>query len=276
MAGDDNVMANVPEHAHERLAHMRGKGKRVLFTSDLSVNEFLLIKEVGFEPAGLVVGSSMYHIGYQQAKWTKNEEMQVLTQAMYHARELAMTRMEEEAKELDADGVVGVRLLVKHMSWNSDLAEFVAIGTAVYHRDRTQNFRAADGNPFTSDLSGQDFWTLLKSGYRPVGMVMGNCVYHVAHLTMRQAWSTAWRNCERTNFTDALYAARELAQERMDAECGKLQAEGVDGVMIEQNTHWAGNGHVIEFFTIGTAIAPIEGMENVQVEEPHLVMTVDG
>ena len=44
------------------------------------------------------------------------------------------------------------------------------------------------GRPFTSDLSGQDFWTLLRTGHRPVGMVMGSCVYHVAHQD-RSAWT---------------------------------------------------------------------------------------
>jgi len=133
---------DLPEHAHERLAQMRGQdGKRTIFTSDLSVNEFLLVKEAGFEPVGMVVGSSIYHIGFQQARWTKNEEMQVLTQAMYHARELAMTRMEEEADELGADGVVAVRLKVKHLGWGESLAEFVAIGTAVVATDRSVNWR---------------------------------------------------------------------------------------------------------------------------------------
>jgi len=36
---------------------------------------------------------------------------------MYNARELAMTRMEEEAAELGADGVVGVRLTVNYYDW---------------------------------------------------------------------------------------------------------------------------------------------------------------
>src|SRR5574337_1801566 len=199
---DNDLHADLPSHAHERLKEMRGSGgRRRLFTSDLSVNEFLLIKECGFEPAGLVVGSSIYHIGYQAARWTKNEEMQVLTQALYHARELAMTRMEEEAAELGADGIIGVRLTVKHLSWNTDLAEFVALGTAVYHKDSAMNgqqspYKTVDGKPFTSDLSGQDFWTLLKSGYRPVGMVMGNCVYHIAHQSFGQVFRQIGQNVE--------------------------------------------------------------------------------
>jgi len=273
MAGDNQV-SDLPDGARERLDRMRGNGKRTMFTSDLSVNEFLLIKEMGFEPAGMVVGSSIYHIGYQSAKWTKNEEMQVLTQALYHARELAMTRMEEEAKELDADGVVGVRLKVKHMSWNSDLAEFVAIGTAVYHRDRQKGvgYRAPSGMPFTSDLSGQDFWTLLKSGYRPVGMVMGNCVYHVAHQSFGQWFKNAGQNVEMTNFTQALYDARELAMERMQAEAEHLKANGIVGVDLHEGSYgWSSN--VIEFFVVGTAIVAVTA-DHV-IPTPQLVLSVN-
>jgi uncharacterized protein YbjQ (UPF0145 family) len=201
---DSTNHEDLPSHAHERLAQMRGRGdKRTLFTSDLSVNEFLLVKEAGFEPVGMVVGSSIYHIGFQQARWTKNEEMQVLTQAMYHARELAMTRMEEEADELGADGVVAVRLKVKHLGWGESLAEFVAIGTAVVASDKSTNWRTNTNKPFTSDLSGQDFWTLMKAGYRPVGMVMGNCVYHVAHQGFGQWFKNVGQNVEMTNFTQA-------------------------------------------------------------------------
>jgi uncharacterized protein YbjQ (UPF0145 family) len=103
-------MAGIPASGLERIARMKQDVARGFFTSDLSVNEFLLVKESGFEPLGLVLGSSIYHIGFQQASWNQNQEMGVLTQAMYHARELAMTRMEEEADQLGADGVVGVRL----------------------------------------------------------------------------------------------------------------------------------------------------------------------
>src|SRR2546423_14890780 len=99
--------------------------------------------------------------------------MAVLSQAMYHARELAMTRMEEEADQLGADGVVGVRLDIGRYEWGADLAEFIAAGTAVKHR-AGELHRAPNGRPFTSDLSGQDFWALLSAGDRPVGLGMAN------------------------------------------------------------------------------------------------------
>src|SRR5260221_7290163 len=102
---------DLPTHARERLNIMRGDATHhSLFTSDLSVNEFLLVREAGFDPLGLVMGSSVYHVGFQVGNYYQNQELTVLTQAMYHARELAMTRMEEEADVLGADGIVGVRL----------------------------------------------------------------------------------------------------------------------------------------------------------------------
>ena len=73
------------------------------FTSDLSVNEFLLVKEVGFHPLGLVMGSSIFHIGTQMVRPGISEELTMMTQALYHSRELAMMRMEEEADDEPAE-----------------------------------------------------------------------------------------------------------------------------------------------------------------------------
>ena len=248
MSYDPDSLEGVPADARGRLA----QNKAGLFTSDLSVREFLLVKEAGFDPLGLVVGSSIYHIGFQQSSWNQNQEMDVLTQAMYHARELAMTRMEEEADQLGADGIVGVRLDVGRYEWGADLAEFIAIGTAVKHRGGELH-RAPNGRPFTSDLSGQDFWTLLRAGYRPVGMCMGSCVYHVAHQGLRGFFSKIGQNVEMENYTQALYDARELAMERMQREAQAVQAEGIVGVQLTERNHGWGS-HVIEFFALGTAI----------------------
>jgi uncharacterized protein YbjQ (UPF0145 family) len=265
-------LEGLPQSGRERLERMKQDIARGFFTSDLSVNEFLLVKEAGFEPLGLVLGSSIYHIGFQQASWNQNMEMQVLTQAMYHARELAMTRMEEEADQLGADGVVGVRLTIGRYDWGVDMAEFIAVGTAVKHAGGELH-RAPGGRPFTSDLSGQDFSTLLRAGYRPVGLVMGNCVYHVARQGMMQSMRQMGRNIEMTNFTQALYDARELAMGRMQTEAEAVQAGGLVGVRLNQASHGWGS-HVIEFMAIATAVIPTK--EDHTIEKPALVLPLSG
>jgi uncharacterized protein YbjQ (UPF0145 family) len=266
----EQQFATLPQHAQERLAEIHGRGEsQELFTSDLSTNEFLLVKEAGFDPIGLVVGSSIYHIGYQQSAWNQNQEMSVLSQAMYHARELAMDRMEEEAHRLGADGVVGVRLEVSHKEWGNHIAEFMAIGTAVRHRNDPRRFHNKHGRPFTSDLSGQDFYVLLRSGYRPLGMVMGTCVYHVARQGVGAFMRNLTQNVEMETYTQALYDARELAMERMQREAEGLGARGIVGANIHEHSH-AWGAHVIEFFAIGTAVEEIS--KDHVIEPPTLVL----
>jgi uncharacterized protein YbjQ (UPF0145 family) len=249
---DPTSLEGIPEAGRERLRRLRESGR--FFTSDLSVNEFLLVKQAGFEPLGLVLGTSIYHIGLQVRRWGRNQELDVLTQSMYHARELAMTRMEEEADQLGADGVVGVRLEVGRHEWGAELAEFIAVGTAVRHTEGKLH-RAPSGRPFTSDLSGQDFWTLLTAGYRPLGLVLGNCVYHVAHQDVASWVRRLGRNVEMPNYTQALYDARELAMARMQAEAETLDAAGIVGVDLHERSHGWGS-HVVEFVAIGTAVLP--------------------
>jgi uncharacterized protein YbjQ (UPF0145 family) len=182
-----------------------------------------------------------------------------------------MTRMEEEADQLGADGVVAVRLDVSRRDWGGDLAEFVAIGTAVRHREGKLH-RAANGRPFTSDLSGQDFYTLLSAGYRPLGLVMGTCVYHVAHQGMGGWLKRVGRNAEMPNFTQALYDARELAMERMQAEAEGLEAEGIVGVSLTEGNHgWS--SHVLEYFSVGTAVTPTS--DDHRIAPPSLVLNLN-
>jgi uncharacterized protein YbjQ (UPF0145 family) len=262
--------AGVPQDAIKRLAELQPGKAGSIFTSDLSVNEFLLVREVGFRPLGLVLGSSIYHVGLQVGRWGKNQELDVLSQAMYHA-------LEAEANELGADGIVGVRLDVEMKEFGNDIAEFIAVGTAVKAEPGAggggvTNWRNNKNQPFTSDLSGQDFWTLIRAGYAPLGMTMGTCVYHIAHQRMGSMLGNIGRNVEIEQFTQALYDARELAMSRMQAEAEELHAEGIVGVQLRQHSH-AWGSHTTEFFAIGTAVRPLR--DDHVIERPTMVLSLD-
>jgi uncharacterized protein YbjQ (UPF0145 family) len=273
----DPSALGVPQDAMLRLAELQPGRAGSIFTSDLTVNEFLLVREAGFRPLGLVLGSSIYHVGLQMGRWNKNQELDVLSQAMYHARELAMSRMEIEAKTLGADGIVGVRLDVELKEFGADIAEFIAVGTAVKAEPNAggggvTNWRNNKDLPFTSDLSGQDFWTLIRAGYAPLGMVMGSCVYHIAHQRLGAVIGNIGKNVEIEQFTQALYDARELAMSRMQAEAEALHAEGIVGVQLKQHSHTWG-GHTTEFFAIGTAVRPLR--DDHVIERPTMVLSLD-
>lgn len=215
--------------------------------------------ETGYEPQGLITGSSIYHIG-MVSSWNMNQngELTQLSSAMYDARRRAIERLVSSGRKVGGEGVIGVRLDIEMFEGRSHLAEFHAMGTAISGPPRPAADRGKPVPPFfSSDLSGQDFYLLHRAGYRPLGLVMGSCVYYVARQAIGTWAGNRAQNVEIATFTSALYDARELAMTRMQDEARHLGASGIVGVTIEEKSHVWGS-HVIEFFAIGTAVKLFE------------------
>src|SRR2546421_5938945 len=105
------------------------------FTSDLSGQEFWLVVDKGYQPLGLVLGNCVYSMGavggfLANLKGIMRGEVEQYSRLMYEARELALTRMQAEADDLGADGVVGVELKIDYMH-DGEWMEVTAIGTAI-------------------------------------------------------------------------------------------------------------------------------------------------
>jgi uncharacterized protein YbjQ (UPF0145 family) len=262
-----------PAVAQTRLAQTAGADAAGVFTSDLSVSEYVLLGEAGFEPLGFVLGSSIYHIGIQVGRWGQNQELQVLTQAMYNARELAMARMRAEGDLLGADGIVGVQLRMQRYVWGQDVLEFLATGTAVRALGGSGAHRAPDGRAFTSDLSAQDFFRLLAGGAVPVAFVLGTCVYHIAHQSAFQALRQTGQNQEMLKFTQGIYEARELALARMQAEATQAGSSGIVGVNVAVSNHVWGE-HATEFLATGTAIRRLADEHRLPATSPKPTFTL--
>jgi len=239
-----------------------------VWTSDLSVSEFALLDAAGYRPLEFVMGSSVFHIGWQAQNLRQSVELQVLTQAMYTARMNAMGRMLAEADQVGADGVVGTRLTFRRHGISADHIEFIAVGTAVVAKDEPGRMRRPDGAPFTSHLNVQDFYTLLRTGHVPVEFVMGVCVWHVAAQGLMQTLRQVGQNVEMPQWTQGYYDAREIALSRMQAEAERVQATGITGVDYAAN-EWMWGGHTLEFFTSGTAVRKVGEST---FTEPELVL----
>ena len=246
-------------------------------SSDLSVDEAILLDEAGYEPCGMVTGSAVYRpsIFGRYASPGANVELAALSGALHEARRLAMSRLVGEAEALGAAGVAGVRLDVRGAEGAGRDMEFFALGTAVSRRgsdsrgsdsrdsdsrdsdSRDSDSRGSDSRGaarvFTSNLSGQELYLLERSGHTPVGLVMGVCVYHVARRSLGSWWSGMGRNIELANPTTALYDSREIAMSRLQQEALQAGAAGVVGVRIDQRSHVWGS-RVVEFVAIGTAV----------------------
>jgi uncharacterized protein YbjQ (UPF0145 family) len=166
-----------------------------------------------------------------------------------------MQRMLQEAYALNADGVTNVKLELNMYAWGQEVLEFSATGTAVRYSAAPKSLCAPSGWPFTSDVSAREFYLLHQAGYVPVSMVLGTCVYHIAHQSLMKSIGQIGRNQEMDLFTQGIYDARELALGRLQAETDACQATGVVGVDMKVSNHVWGE-HATEFFCVGTAIRP--------------------
>ena len=82
------------------------------------------------------MGVCVYHAahqGFMQSlrQMARNTEMQNYTQALYDARELAISRMQAEARAEGAKGIVGTRVQETPYNWSDNGVEYYAVGTAV-------------------------------------------------------------------------------------------------------------------------------------------------
>ena len=256
----------LPLGAERRLTALRQSG--TLFTSSLSVNELALTASEGVRPLGQVMGSTVYHVGWQYTPMYTSTELVLLSHAQYHARLLAVSRLQQEARLLGAHGVIGVRLERQAYDWGTNLLEFAARGTAV-----SVPGLPVPEHPFVCALSGQEFYALRRGGFFPVGFAFGTCTYyHVASYTTQWVqqggfFGGGMMNQELTDCTQAVYIARHAAMSRLTDEALRVSAEGVVGVTIEDSIHpyeveindQKRRDLVVEFTALGTAVVASGG-----------------
>jgi len=232
-------MGGLPTLAKHRLQIQKQLGSH-FFTSDLSCQEYLLTRQGGYEPISLVMGTAFYKVGFWGSFNSYRNftgELTNLTQAQLAARELAVSRMQQEAAILGAHGVIGVKVKVKGYDKRSRTIEFTAVGTAI----RVPN-REPEPQPFTSALTGQEFWQLHQAGLMPKGLVFGICSYYIHTDNQTRSitnpglfglLSGNWlMNQELTQYTTGFQTARHLAMSRLTSDIQKHGAEGAIGMQI--------------------------------------------
>lgn len=233
-------------------------------TSDLSIDEVLLLESIGWEPTELVCGASVVSI--PQGVWTWSVgEIGAASSAHYSAVSGAASRIQSECADTGGHGVIGVKA---EFTVSTHYVQAVLVGTAV----RPRGGGRASGWPFVSDLSTRDFVLLRAAGWDPLGLAFGASFVHVPRRTAGQTLSQKGQNVELTNFTAALYQARESAMERMQSSAIHLQAKGVVAVNVGEGPMSFAR-HAVAFTAWGTGVRP--GPQGHQHIRPRVVLGVD-
>ena len=272
----------IPLRAEQRLADEAGP-HRQLFTSDLSVSEFVLGPESGCEPISQVMGSCIFHVGQIADYKGATGEITVLSNAHRESRRAALSRLYQEATLLRADAVIGVHLRERMITMGSrgkggddggEILEFTVVGTAV----RAPWITHPPGQPVITDLSGQDLWALKQDGFEPAGFLFEFCRYHVWHVTK----DVTGFNGEIGAASAAVDQARAIAVEKLMQQAVSYQAEfvvGSDATISLREVPCGYGGCELDDLDIdvswfGTAIRRIPNAPRARHEVPSIILSM--
>ena len=232
-------------------------------TSDLSVDEGLLLHSGGWEPVDLVTGVCVQSVPVGVWNWGQGA-IGVASDAHNAAVAGAAARLRSECGKVHGHGVVGVRV---HVEVRPHHIEVALIGTAV----RPVNGREIQ-TPFISDLSARDFTLLMRAGWMPVGLAFGAAFVYAPRRTAGTALRQQTQNIELTNFTEAMYSARETAMERMQRSALDVGGQGVVAVQVSEGPMGFAR-HAVGFTAWGTAVKLVA--ESHQSITPEVVLPLD-
>jgi uncharacterized protein YbjQ (UPF0145 family) len=234
-------------------------------TSDLSIDEELVLHSIGWEPVDLVTGVSIHSIPYGVWNWGQGE---ITYASAAYARSFANAtdRIHVACAKAGAQGVVGVHVEVEINRHHIDVA---LVGTAV----RPVDWKGLSADPvFVSDLSGRDFALLHQSGWTPLGLAAGASFVYAPRRSMGTAVKQKGQNVELTNFTEAMYSARESAMERMQQAALGMDGTGVVEVKVTEGPMGFAR-HAVSFIAYGTVVR-LSGDEHTHLT-PRMILPMD-
>src|SRR6201996_6669767 len=109
----------------------------------------------------------------------------------------------------------------------------------------------ATQDPVTSDLTGEELWSLAAMGFAPVKLLMSTAVYSMGAIGGLKSMFKGFVKGEISDLTTLVYDAREHVFHRLESEAAEIGADRVVGIktyIVE-----LGSG-LIEFVAVGTAV----------------------
>lgn len=166
-------------------------------------------------------------------------------------RHHALERAVNEARRAGANAVVGIRTSVMQFK---GAHEMLMAGTAALNPALPAQALA---DPVTSDLTGEELWSLTAMGLAPVKLLMSTSVYSLGAIGSFKSMFKGFVKGEISDLTTLVYDAREHVFDRIEQEAAQLGADQVVGLKTYIVEIGAG---LIEFVAIGTAVKKLAGV----------------
>ena len=226
------------------------------FTSAGDAQELYCHIDAGYIPKRNVFGNianSMGAIGgiIGGLKTMVRGEIKEFSDIFNATRHHALERAVKEARRAGANAVVGIRTSVERFN---GAHEMFMSGTAAINPALPAQ---ASQDPVTSDLTGEELWSLTAMGFAPVKLLMSTSVYSLGAIGGLKSMFKGFVKGEISDLTTLVYDAREHVFDRIEQEAAQLGADQVVGIktyIVE-----LGSG-LIEFVAVGTAVRLMAGL----------------
>lgn len=214
----------------------------------LSGNELYCLKEKGYGPGDLVIGNSVFSLGFvggivSGLKTLGGGEVHQLTELIRDGRTQAYLRMVEEARRHVGVGVTGV---TSQLIFHDTNVEYLSIGSTLHHLDETKPNKE---HCFSTSADGQALYCQLDCGFEPVQFVFGNVAYSLGIGGGIMGALRSLKSGEVHEFSGMLNKTRHMALERISREAKEAGANAVLGIQ----TTISPLAGVQEMLMIGTA-----------------------
>lgn len=231
-------------------------GSDAFFTSAGDAQELYCHMDAGYQPTRYVFGNIAYSMGaiggiVGALKTMVRGEIREFSDIFNATRHHALERAVDEARKVGANAVVGIRTNV--MRFNG-AHEMLMAGTAANHPALPPECRA---NPVTSDLTGEELWSMTAMGLAPLKLLMSTSVYSLGAVGSFKSMFKGFVKGEISDLTTLVYDAREHVFDRLEQDAAALGADQVVGIktyIVE-----LGSG-LIEFVAVGTAMKKVPGV----------------
>jgi uncharacterized protein YbjQ (UPF0145 family) len=196
----------------------------------LSGNEMFCLKLKGFTPGEIVVGNSVYSLGFVGGIGAGMQsvfggEVGQLTQIIHDGRKHSYARMIHEAQQHGGSGITGVTSELRHFHGN---IEFLSVASCVHGPGEKDGKRV-----FSTAHDGQELYCQLDAGYEPLQFVFGNVAYSTGVGGGLMGALKSMARGEIKEYSDIFNKTRHLALQRIVGEARAVGANAVVGIETE-------------------------------------------